>query len=211
MTTLDALFSRQTDSLHPRVRNWKARLGEPNTSATLDVYQPQTEIGQPQAEMILQFTKDGKPLPEETMLWDDDLNAGLLQLGVRAVSYAQEALRFDLGLRAAMTKAARDVGDGYFNAVLVEFLTEIVPSLHGEIAEILKDININQPRQDSKASDRYTTCRELIADAISDRGRELTKLLGYTPEQAKDILVVAITRYLDNRFSVSYRRKRGLI
>ena len=211
MMTLDDLFSRQTDSLHPQVRKWKARLAEPNTSATLDVFLPDSGLGQPPPEMTLQFAKDGEPLPEETLPWDDDLNSGLIQLGVRSVSQGQEAKRFALGLRAAMRKASRDVGDGYFNSVLVEFLTEIGPTLHSDIAEIITYIDINQLRQEVKASDRYTTCRELIADAISGRAHELTELLGYSRGEAKDILGVAIYDYLDKRFSVSYRRRRGLL
>ena len=75
MMTLDDLFSRQTDSLHPQVRKWKARLAEPNTSATLDVFLPDSGLGQPPPEMTLQFAKDGESLPEETVPWDDDLNS----------------------------------------------------------------------------------------------------------------------------------------
>src|ERR1700682_2561961 len=105
MTTLDDFFSKPTESLHPRLRNWKTRLTEGGTPATLEVYRPETEVGQSQPEMNLQFTKDGKLLPLETVPWDDDLNAGLIQLGVRALNPEQEAERSALGLRAALRTA----------------------------------------------------------------------------------------------------------
>ena len=60
----------------------------------------------------------------ESVPWDDDLNSGLIDLHVRAVSPEQEAERFSLGLRGAMRKIEREVGDGYFNAVLVDLIRD---------------------------------------------------------------------------------------
>ena len=126
MTTLDDFFTGPKDSLHLRVRDWQARLAEPNTSATLEVYRPEMDIGQSQAEMYVQFTKDGIGLPLEEVAWDDDLNAGLIRLGVRSVNTEKEAERFALGLRAAFQKASRQFGDGYVNSVLIELLQDIL-------------------------------------------------------------------------------------
>jgi hypothetical protein len=211
MTTLDDFFTKPIQYLHPRLRNWKASLAEVGTSATLEVYRPETEIGQSQPEMNLQFAKDGNLLPLETVPWDDDLNAGLVQLGVRAVTEAQEAERFALGLRAALRKAEREFGDGYFNAVLVELLNDSDLVKNADIAEVLKHAYANRPHREGGAFDRYTICRELIADAISGRARELTGPLNYSDEQAKRILVSAIAHYLDERFSVTSRRRLGLL
>jgi hypothetical protein len=211
MTTLDEFFTKPTDSLHPRLRNWKARLAEPQTSATLEIYRPETDLGESQPEMNLQFTKDGSLLPLETVPWDDDLNTGLIQLHVPAVSPEQEAERFALGLRAALRKAEREFGDGYFNAVLVELIKDSDLTKHKEIAEVLKYASANRPHQEGRAYDRYTICRELIADAISGRAHELTGPLNYSQEEAKRILVSALACYLDERFSVSSRRRLGLL
>ena len=51
----------------------------------------------------------------------------------------------------------------------------------------------------------------MIADAISGRAHELKEKLGYPEEEAKPILVQALARYLDERFSVSNRRRLGLL
>ncbi len=208
MTTIDDFFSKPTESLHPRVRNWKTRLGEPGTSATLEVFRSETEVGQSQPEMNLQFIKEGHPLPLETVPWDDELNGGLLRLAVKAVSAEQEAERFALGLRAAMRKAEREFGDGYFNAVLVDLITDSDLTQYPHIAEVLKHSTALSANRDSE---RYSPCREMIADAISGRAQELTDLLGYSQEEAKNILVSALARYLDQRFSVSSRRRFGLL
>jgi len=83
VTTIDESFANPPGLLHPRVRNWKARLGEPRTSATLEVFRPETDLGQSQPEMNVQFTQNDHPLSLETVPWDDDLNSGLIGLGVK--------------------------------------------------------------------------------------------------------------------------------
>jgi hypothetical protein len=211
MTTLDDFFSKPAQSLHPRLRNWKTRLAEPGTSATLEVDRPETAFGQSQPEMNIQFTRNGTLLPVETVPWDDDLNSGLIHLGVRAINQEQEAERFALGLRAALRKPEREFGNGYFNSVLVELLQDSGFASHAEIAEVLKHVSANQPHREDGVFDRYTICRELISDAIRARLPELTGPLRYAPEEAKHILVSALARYLDERFSVSSRRRLGLL
>lgn len=208
MTTIDEFFSHPTEFLPPRVRDWKAHLAEPGTTATLEVFRPETVVGQSQPEMSVQFVKDGHSLPLETAPWDDDLNSGLIQLAVRAVSEDQEAERFALGLRAAMRKTEREFGDGYFNAVLVNLIGDSDLTRYPNIAEVLK--HATAPPAD-RSSKRYNPCREMIADAISGRAQELTSPLRYSQDEAKQILISALARYLDQRFSISSRRRLGLL
>jgi hypothetical protein len=212
MITLDGLFGSPPDWLaHPRLRTWRARLAWPGITATLEVFRPESELGQTQPEMNLQFTEDGKLLPLETVPWDDDLNAGLIQLRVRATNPGQEAERFALGLRAAMQKPERELGDGYFNAVLIELLRDSDLPSYPAVAAVLEHAYANRPFREGKGFDRYNLCREWIADAISGRAHEMKDQLGYTEEEAKPILVQALARYLDDRFSVSSRRRLGLL
>jgi hypothetical protein len=209
MTKLDDFFRGQTDSLtHPRLRNWKRRLDQ-GATATLEVFRPEAVLGQSRPEMNLQFIEGGTLLPLETLPWDDDLNAGLIQLRVRAVGAAQEAERFALGLRAAMRKAEREFGDGYVNSVLVDFLKDSDLTSDPKIAEILQHAIAIPPSRDGKGAKSYNLCRELISDAIRGRALELTGLLNYSQEEAKQILVAAMARYLDDRFSFSTRRRLG--
>jgi hypothetical protein len=212
MTKLDDFFRPPVDTLeHPRLRNWKARLGKPGTEATLELFQPESEFGQSQAEMNLQFFDNGGPGSLETFPWNDDLNSGLVSLGVRAVSQDQEAVRFALGLRAAMRKAEREYGDGYFNSVLLEFMRDSDLSGYPEIAAVLRHAYAISPSREGKAINKYENCRDMIADAISGRARELTANLKYPEDEAKKILVAALARHLDKRFTVSSRRRMGLL
>ena len=125
MTTLDQFFHAPADLvLHPRLRSWKERLRIPGVTATVSVFRPETVIGRSHAELNVHFIENGKVAPLETVLWDDDLNLGLVDLGVRAESAEQEAERFSLGLRAAIRMAAREFGDGFVNSVLIKFVQE---------------------------------------------------------------------------------------
>jgi hypothetical protein len=211
MTTIDDFFVATDESPHPRLRDWKRRLATKSASASVEVFRPNGEFGQGKPEMYVQFKESGRPTHLDTVPWDDDLNAGLIVLKVKSISPEQEAERFALGLRAAMRRIEREFGDGYFNAVLVELIKESHLDRYPEIAEVIRYAQANAPYRESGAFDRYTVCRELIADAISGRAKELTRGLGYTQEEAKGILVSALARYLDERFSVSSRREIGML
>src|SRR5204863_1540267 len=165
--------------------------------------------GQAAPELHLQVTQDGNLQPLESVPWDPDLNTGLIQLGVRASNPGQELRRFALGLRAAMQKAVREFGDGYFNAVLLELLTDSDLTRYPEIADVLRHAHANRPSHDGNGARSYALCREMIAEAISGRARELIGPLRYTEEEAKRILVLALAKYLDERFSVSARARLG--
>jgi hypothetical protein len=161
--------------------------------------------------MVLHFTKDGQPQPLETVAWDDDLNAGLIKLDIPSINPDQEAERFALALRGALRKAEREFGDGYFNAVLVDLIRESDLTRYPEIAEVLAHSTALGLDHEGKTTRSYNLCREMIADAIGARAYELKKNLGYIEEEAKPILIRAIEQYLDERFSVSSRRRLGLL
>jgi hypothetical protein len=211
MATIDDFFGATDESPHPRLRDWKRRLAPENASASVEVFRPNGEFGQGKPEMYVQFREGGRPTHLDTVPWEDDLNAGLILLKVKSISPEQEAKRFALGLRAAMRRIEREFGDGFFNAVLVELINESDLDRYPEIAEVMRYAYANSPYREGGAFDRYTICRELIADAISGRAKELTRGLGYTQEEAKGILVSALARYLDERFSVSSRREIGML
>ena len=209
VTALDDFFKAPVATLlDPRLRNWEQRLKQPGVKAELELNRPATALGLAQTEMLLQFTENGKPQPLDTVAWDDDLNTGLIQLQVRSSNTKQEAERFALGLRGAFRKAGREFGDGLLNSVLIELITDSDLTRYPEIAEVLKHSTALQPNHESK---RYNLCREMIVDAISGRAHELKEKLGYQDEEAKPILVQALARYLDERFSVSNRRRLGLL
>jgi hypothetical protein len=105
--------------------------------------------------------------------------------------------------------AEREFGDGYFNAFLVDLIKDSDLIGHAPIAEVMKYASANAPHREGGPYDRYTICRELIAEAIGGLAKELKDVLGYSAAEAKDILVSALARYLDERFSVNHRQALG--
>ncbi len=209
MPLLDDILDKppETPPLHPRLRHWAERIRN-GAEARLEVFRPATALGLTQSEMNVRFTEKDAPPSLESVPWDDELNAGLVQLRIRASDLANETDRFALGLCAALRKAERDFGDGYFNAVLRELVTESGLSGDPEIAEVLKHAYALQPNRQGK---NYNLCREMVAAAISGRIYELKHQLDYDANEARKILVSALARYLDERFSVSNRRRLGLL
>jgi hypothetical protein len=139
--------------------------------------------------------------------WDNGVNAGLVDLGIRAINLQQEGERFALGIRAALQKVERKFGDGYVSSVLVTLLDDSQLCKEGEIAEVRKFIHINLPER----SKTYNRCREEIADEIGGRAVELRHKLTYKLGEAKAVMRKALAIFLDERFSVSSRRNFGLL
>src|SRR5258708_22269442 len=85
----------------PLLRFLESRLKAGET-ATVELHQPPELLGYRKARIYIHLVRAGEEYDCKTEDWDDDLNAGLVRLGVRAVSADAEKDRFALGLRAAL-------------------------------------------------------------------------------------------------------------
>jgi hypothetical protein len=204
----DFVREREGDvtSGHPLLRFVQSRKRAGDT-VEFELRQPPEQIGYRKASICLHCIRDGEEVDYKQDGWDDDLNTALVRMGVRSVSSEAEMDRFALGLRAAFRKPERRVGDGYFNAVLVEFVKESDFGPLPDVARLLQHIPVNRPDRGRS----YDDCRQMTEDAIRDRGIELTKDLGYPVDRAIAILSGALVRYLDERFSISSRKLLGLL
>jgi hypothetical protein len=191
---------------HPLLRFVEGRITAGDT-ATFELYQSRELFGYRKAKIYVHLSRDGKESDCKGEDWDDDLNVGLVRLGVMAVSPEVEKDRFALGLRAALRKPEKRFGDGYFSSVLMEFVVGSDFRTHAEVAAILGHI----PYTRANHGKVYADCRDMIEEAIRGCGLELTRNLKYPVPEASDILAGALARYLDDRFSVSNRRVLGLL
>lgn len=210
MTTFDDIFGAGPDaSSHPKLRFWKQEKARPDVAdVRCEVRRPSDVLGYKPAKLYVHFySGDNQELRCEETEWDDELNAGLVALGVRAIDEGNEAQRFSLGLRAALRTAERRYGDGFFNAVLVEWVRESPFAQIDPIRELLDHVHANRPYRGNGSS--YEECRELVQTAIRGRALELTKNLGYSREDGERILASTLAQYLDERFSVSIGRALG--
>lgn len=213
MTTINDFFEQARESTvelrHPRVVDI-ARGIESGKSYRVEVYRLRERVGLVTTKIYIHCQADANGQQERAIEhdWNEQLNAGLIRLGVPAIDSDNEALRFALGLRDALVGVEREFGNGYYNAVLLDLIKESDLDRYPEIAEVLKHTYHDGTERNET---RYRRCRDAIAFGISGRARELVQCLKYSEEEAKDILPKAVAIYIDNRFSVSSRRQMGLL
>lgn len=206
MITIDKMIEvPAAATLPPIVRRLMDRL-ESGDALSVELYKPESALGSSIIELIIHGEEVGNEQASHQFPWDDELNAAMINLGVRAIDVKNEGERFALGLRAALRKVERRYGDGYLNAVLVELIDESNLSKGGEIADVRQFVHVNSPNRSSKT---YSDCRDQIASEIGARAAELREKLKYEEEELKTIMTKAIALYLDERFSVSRRRSLG--
>ena len=206
MSTIDDMLRAPAEAALPPVVRWlKVRLAA-GDELRVELYKPESALGSSTIELVIHRKEGGKEQAPHQVEWDDELNAALVNLGVRAVDLKNEGERFALGLRAALRKVERRYGEGYLNAVLVDLIDESNLSKGGEIAEVRKFIHTNSPERNGRT---YSDCRDQIASEIGARAVELREKLKYGEEELKTIMSKAIALYLDERFSVSRRRAMG--
>jgi len=187
---------------HPRLRHWQ-KLKQGGARLLVEVRRERRglDVSHPVLYVTI-ATGDQERLEDE--LWSDELQHGLVKLGVRAISDENESLRFGISFADAFEPAEDRVGDGFFNSVLIDVLKQ--GPLAERLAEQIRQIHVLPPSRDSRS---YPDCRDLILGAIRGRARELARDLGYPEPRANKILGDALAIYLDDRFSITERRQLG--
>lgn len=208
MSTLDDVL-RSPDNLpqHPVVQWLKTRLMA-GDELNVAIEHDSSPLGSSESELIVLRKENGAEQPPQVYRWDDDLNAAMIFLGIKAVDLRQEGERFAIALRAALRKVERRFGDGYMNAVLVDLIDESSLGKSGETESVRRQIHTNSPERSGRS---YDHCREAIALEIGGRAKELRDKLKYSPEDIGIIMDMAIARYLDERFSITSLRTLGWI
>jgi adenosylhomocysteine nucleosidase len=207
MNELEQMLNPPAEAaLSPPLRYWKERI-KAGDKLLMEVDRSDGMTGLARTKLAVLRWENGKEQPPMQFDWDDELNTGLIGLGVRARDFQEEGARFAFGLRAALRKVERRYGDGYLNAVLVDLLDESGLCNDSELANIRNFVHINSPER----SRSYQDCRDLIASEIGGRAIELRDKLRYTPDEIRLVMTKALAIYLDERFSVSSRRQFGLL
>ncbi|HEX3659733.1 MAG TPA: hypothetical protein VHV55_28355 [Pirellulales bacterium] len=206
MNELDKMFEAPSEmALPPLVRYCKSRK-EAGDRIEVELYRPDAG-GSSQTGLVIHRWENEMEQTPYQVEWDDGVNAGLVDLGIRAINLQQEGERFAFSIRAALRHVERRYGDGYLSAVLVDLLDESDLCKGGEIFEVRKFVHAGRPERNRS----YHACRDLIADEIGGRAVELRDKLAYRPDEVKTVMTKALAIYLDERFSVSSRRNFGLL
>jgi hypothetical protein len=191
-----------------RLRRWHELLTQPDSvGARLTVERARDGLTFEPAHVRLRFLSKELPPAEDDTEWSQALDDVLVRWGVRAQDVPSEALRFMLRLREAFDPTEGRFGSGFFNSNLVEQVKTGPFAVHPQVADVLKEI---RARELSERGHSYQKCQEMIHDVIRGRAIELMNSLGYTRDEAQEILARALAQYLDERFSVTNRRTLGM-
>jgi len=210
-TLTQVLSSKPTEltSANPVLREWEALSWENDRrEPRLRVERVENAFGPAEVTLVLTYTDRDGTAQEESHEWEYELNQWLVDKSVCAVDESNEKLRFAHSLRTPLQAPMTKVGDGFFNSVLVELVADAGQPNHPELADVLRHIRVPKPAQDGKG---YLACRQWILITTERMMYDLQNHLKYTPERAASILVGALAIYLDHRFSVSHRRRLGLL
>jgi hypothetical protein len=193
---------------HPLIRLLAVRLADAQSGgAQVQILRPRAALGFEPARMTLEFLdKRGEPTDYKTEEWDPGLNGALIRRGIRAIDEPNEITRFSLALAAAFEEAESRYGDGFFNAVLMLVIDKSPFAGKSVIRELRPHISTNNPYQGGHSLE---DCAAMIQAALQDRWYELRKNLTYEPDAADRIMAGAVASYLDERFTVTDRRKLG--
>jgi hypothetical protein len=195
---------------HPKLKVWKRDVVAARSvgdNARVNLYRPQNVLGYRSATIYLEIVDTRSAVISSRQDdWDAGLDAGLLDLGVRAISKENEGQRFNLILQAAFTPLEDRYGDAVFNAAFVDYLNDVADST--QLREMLKYSTALGPNKDSPS---YLECRDGIESAVLNRGRGLHLKLKYSVDETNEILTAALLQNTDERFSVSNRKRMGLL
>jgi hypothetical protein len=211
MSGLDEYFNGDGDwAGHPKLRFWANYHQRPEVEkAEFEVRRSRQGLTFRPAKINMHFyDRAGDEVYCDSEDWDDDLNTGLVRLGIKAITPENEEERFALALRTAFGKPVYRFGEGYFNSVLITHLRESPFAGYPAVAEVLRQVTV-APLESRSHS--YSDCSDMIDLAIRGRAHELVKDLHYERTQAEEILAGALARYVDERFSVTNRRSLGLL
>ena len=189
--------------MHPRLRRWQ-QLKSVGYRFDLTIHRKWDGLTFSPARMFVTFRQhDGEPGTLEEVLWEEELNQGLVELGVQASDPANEVTRYALAFRSALDPVSMRHGQDYLRSVLVEFLrANDVFASHPDLKDKLDQVH---PAQAYRGSG-YEQALAAVESIIRAKAHELKLKLGYQEEVALDVLCRALAQYLDEIFHISARR-----
>ena len=125
MNELDKMLDAPGETVLPLLVRYCKSRKEAGDRIEVELYRPDSAGGLSRTDLVIHRWEQEKEQEPRHVEWDDGVNAGLVDLGIKAINLQQEAERFALGIRAALRKVERRYGDGYLSAVLVDLLAHV--------------------------------------------------------------------------------------
>ena len=197
----DDLFGGSDEPVHPRLRRWR-QLKEQCPLAELEVRRKWDGLTYSPARMFVTFRRTpNDPGQLDEVLWEDELNQGLVDLGVKAISADNEATRYCLALKSALEPVSLRHGQDFVRIVLVLDLRGRALGANPALANVLRQVRVNSPYRGPD----YDQASEAVAGILRSKASELTGKLKYPRAEAEDVLAAALALYIDEIFHLRAR------
>jgi hypothetical protein len=135
--------------------------------------------------------------PDPVVPWDPVLEDWLLEHRVSAPDAVNEAARFGFDLGARFDAIERRRGTAMFTAVLLRCLYDHQCALYLPLERKLGAIRTYEPDPGAATSEVGGELRRVM-----ETSADLLAALGYSAEQAREILSNALAYYLHDRFAL---------
>lgn len=208
MSNLDQYFQGPAaPELHPRARFFAERIrrGEVKDSRC-EFWRRRHGLDFGPARLFLFDAADSGRTPPIEIDWEPELDAELVRLKVKAKDPQNESERLGMMFGFRFGQLEAEYGNAFFNAVLYEQLQTSGFVSFPSVKEKLDQIHEYQPNRDGRS---YSRCVDDINAVIKSNAQGLTRDLGYSPDQAKQILAGAIAYFLDEHYSITNRQMLG--
>jgi hypothetical protein len=203
LRSIDDLFSTESGrkSTHPRVVRWQ-RLRADGRMLRLQVHRKWDGLTFAPARLFVTAQEsDTDPGLLDEVLWEDELNQGLVELGVRAEDPKQEITRYALAFRSAFDPIKLRHGQDFIRAVTVEYLRESILGEQPTLKGVLDQIHTNKTSQGKS----HEQAVDAIENIVKTKAHELKTKLKYGQDEAVTILSGALAQYLDEIFHLRTR------
>lgn len=208
MSDLDHYFQEPAaPQLHPRARFFAERIQrglvrEPRC----EFWRRRQGLAFGPARLFLFDAADAGRTPPIEVDWEPELDAELVRLKVKAKNPQNESERLGMMFGFRFGQLEAEHGNAFFNAVLYEQLQTSGFASFASVKEKLELIHEYQPNREGRS---YGRCVGDIKEVIKSNAQALTRDLGYSPAQAKQILADAVAYFLDEHYSITSRRMLG--
>lgn len=199
---IEEFFQTPDEFNHPKAKQW-SELIKSGGEVKCEIYRKRQGFNYSPAKIYIHIERKNNERITDDDDWDYDLNQFLIKNKIRAITAENEQLRFSLCLKDLFKKPEIRYGAGYFNSVLMEL---VVSAFNDELKNEISSIPWNSPNKGNS----YEECQSMIIGVIKLCAINLAYELSYKLDIAQSILAHAMGLYLDERFSITNRKRMGL-
>ena len=160
------------------------------TGIVVEARREREAFGYGPARLYVDFMAGEEIHRQDDAAWEQELDNWLVNEGARTQTPGGEVTRTMLRLSSRLAAVLRQVGDGYFRALLIRTVKDGPLGQSESVCKILADLREGTPYDDGKLAARIAE----VDSVFTSIARELTDKLKYERDVAEEIFAALTTR-----------------